>query len=83
MDPDLDPKHCFQERYAVVYSTAAELPELRQDHSLLLLLLGVAMSRLAPLLLQEEDDSKDGDEDGKDGREDRKKKFQVLHTACY
>ncbi len=58
----------------------AELPEWRQDHSLLLLLLGDAMSRLAPLLLQEEEgDSKDG----KDGREDRKKKLQVLHTACY
>jgi hypothetical protein len=41
-------------------------PEWRQNRRLLLLLLGVAMSRLEPPQLQEEeeDDSKNGDEDG-------------------
>jgi hypothetical protein len=59
------------------------LPERRQNYKLLLLLLGVPMSRLEPLLLQEEEDiHKNGSEDGEAGLENRKKK--ILHAAfCY
>ncbi len=49
-------------------------PERWQDDRLLLQLLGVAMSRQGPPLLQEDEDDKDGDDD-------RINEIQVLHAA--